>query len=331
MNIPLVSVVMAAYNEERYIHEAIESVLKQTYLNFEFIIINDGSTDKTEDIILSYQDNRIKYIKNEQNIELIASLNKGLLLASGKYIARMDADDICFYDRLEKQVKFMEANPEIGISGAQLITFGNTHGKMNYPINHEDIKLHLLITSCFGNNVVIFRQNIFKQFNLLFPKGYLHAEDYKCWTNWIMHTNTENLDEPLVKYRSHNESVSIQNRTTQRLTRNRIRAEYLSIIFEITPDSRLARDFTGNITLERVLATKEILKINFEKNIFPPDKFEQIVLKLWYLDCLEKAETDLFAFVKFVLIFKLSKTIMLKNIFNIFKHYFKIKFRKNIA
>ena len=97
---------MAVYNGEKYLCEAIESMLNQTYTNFEFLIINDGSTDTTEEIILSYKDERIRYIKNEQNLKLIASLNKGLVLANGKYIARMDADDISMLERLEKQVDF---------------------------------------------------------------------------------------------------------------------------------------------------------------------------------------------------------------------------------
>ena len=110
MSKPLVSVLMAVYNGEKYLLEAIESILNQTYTNFEFLIINDGSTDSTEEIILSYSDQRIRYIKNEQNLKLIASLNKGLDLAKGKYIARMDADDISLPDRLEKQVNFLERN-----------------------------------------------------------------------------------------------------------------------------------------------------------------------------------------------------------------------------
>src|SRR4051812_25511698 len=100
MSNPVVSVVMAAYNEEKYIRDAIESILSQTYTSFEFIIINDGSTDQTEKIILSYSDPRIRYLKNSENLKLIASLNKGLKVAKGKYIARMDADDISISTRL---------------------------------------------------------------------------------------------------------------------------------------------------------------------------------------------------------------------------------------
>src|SRR5688572_2119038 len=105
---PKVSVILPVYNGEKYLREAIESILCQTYEDFEFIIINDGSTDKSEEIILSYKDGRIVYSKNEFNKGLIYSLNKSIELASGELIARMDADDIAFPDRLQKQVDYFE-------------------------------------------------------------------------------------------------------------------------------------------------------------------------------------------------------------------------------
>lgn len=321
---------MAAFNEEKFIGEAIDSVLKQTYSNLEFIIINDGSTDKTEDIILSYKDSRIVYKKNLTNLKLIKSLNIGLSTAKGKYIARMDADDICYLDRIEKQVEFMETNPEIGISGAQLTTFGSSNGLMQYPLNHEEIKLHLIITSCFGNNVVIFRKEILDQFKLFFPEGYLHAEDYKSWTNWIIHTKVKNLEIPLVKYRSHNNSISWQNRKIQRLTRNRVRTEYISTIFELKKDCILAKNFTGNISKKRVNAIKKILNLNRKKKKFPEEKLKLKIIQLWYLDCLEKAETEFSVVFKFMLIFEIGNVNIkeLMKVLNIFKHYIIFKLRE---
>ena len=110
---PLVSVLIPVYNTKyRYLREAIESILNQTYGNFELLIINDASCDNAEDVILSYKDERIKYYKNETNLKLIATLNKGIELSKGKYIARLDADDYCTPDRLEKQVKYMEEHPD---------------------------------------------------------------------------------------------------------------------------------------------------------------------------------------------------------------------------
>src|SRR5690606_13489679 len=146
----LISVVLPAYNAELYIKEAIDSVLAQTFTNFELIILNDGSTDKTEEIILSYQDSRIVYVKNEHNLGLIGTLNKGMALAKGKYIARMDADDICFPERFEKQVAFLEKNKEYIICGTSAYRFyKNISDKtaFNPPLADNNIRVRLFFNS----------------------------------------------------------------------------------------------------------------------------------------------------------------------------------------
>lgn len=329
MKYPLVSIVMAAYNEEKHIHEAIESVLSQTYPNFEFIIIDDGSTDSTKSIILSYNDERIRLISNEQNLKLIDSLNKGLSLATGKYIARMDADDICLPERLEKQVAFMEANPDIGISGAQLAMFGTSEGIMKYPLTDQDIRLKLLFTSCFGNNVVIFRKDLMIRHQLFFPKGYLHAEDYKCWTEWILFTKAANIDECLVRYRTHPNSVSVKNRSVQRDTRNRIRTEYVSKLFKLEKDSPITSDFTGNISSKRASAIQSVIKKNEELKLFEPQKLKDQIYQLWYSDCLERIEHNFSIFFRFPFIFKSGIGMSFGTWLNLLKHYINLRLKKN--
>ena len=115
---------MGVFNEQNYVRESIQSMLTQTFSDFEFIIINDASTDKTEEIIWAFDDSRIKYIKNDINIGLTKTLNKGLSLAKGKYIARMDGNDIAYPTRLEKEVKTMDSNPNLhlGWTGLKYIT-----------------------------------------------------------------------------------------------------------------------------------------------------------------------------------------------------------------
>ena len=114
-NPPLISVIMPVYNGERFLRQAIDSILNQTIIDFELIIINDGSTDSSEDIILSYHDSRIKYVKNEYNLKLIKTLNKGLMLAKGKFISRMDADDIADKYLFESQIKAFQNDDSICI------------------------------------------------------------------------------------------------------------------------------------------------------------------------------------------------------------------------
>lgn len=322
---PVVSIVMAAFNEEKYIHESIESILKQTFTDFELIIVNDGSTDKTEQIIQSFSDSRIKYIKNDKNIKLIASLNKGLSHTTGKFIARMDADDICYPDRLEKQIRFMNLHPEIGISGSQLEVFGDQTGSMNYPLTHEDIQLRLLITSCFGNNVVVFRRDVLEKYNLYFPEGYLHAEDYKCWTNWIKHTQLANLNEQLVKYRSHPGSVSVKNRNAQRETRDRIRKEYLTELFELKSMEHIASGFFGKLSANRIHAAKFILDRNKALNKVQEEKLIITINDLWYSDALERIESKLSVFFTFPYVFKLRRAGNFKRWINLLKHYIIIR------
>jgi glycosyltransferase involved in cell wall biosynthesis len=142
---PYVTVLMPVYNTEMYLKEAIDSILNQTFRDFEFIVINDGSTDSTSDIIESYSDPRIIYLQNEKNLGVATSLNKGLSIAKGTYIARMDGDDVSRCDRLEKQVAFMDANPEIGVCGTWLETIGDRNEVWSPPRNHDQIIVGMLL------------------------------------------------------------------------------------------------------------------------------------------------------------------------------------------
>ncbi|HAS7841575.1 TPA: glycosyltransferase family 2 protein, partial [Vibrio cholerae] len=143
MSSPKISVVMSVYNGEKYLGEAIDSILKQTFSDFEFIIINDGSTDKTLEIIKSYmkKDDRIVLVSRE-NKGLIVSLNEGLDLAKGQYIARMDADDISIKSRFEKQIEFLDSNPDIGVCGTWVEVFGENikSKKWKMPTQDPDLK-----------------------------------------------------------------------------------------------------------------------------------------------------------------------------------------------
>jgi glycosyltransferase involved in cell wall biosynthesis len=119
---PLVSIVIPVYNGEKYLADSLDSVLCQTYQNWELIIINDGSTDSTEQLILNYQDKRIKYLRNDDNKGIIFSLNRGLRESKGVYIARLDADDIALPFRIEKQVEFLSENPDYVMCGSYFQT-----------------------------------------------------------------------------------------------------------------------------------------------------------------------------------------------------------------
>lgn len=213
---PLVTVLMPVYNGEKYLAEAIDSVLNQTYTHFEFLIINDGSTDGTEDIILSYADPRIVYVKNEQNIKLIATLNKGLKLAKGKYIARMDADDISLPQRLEKQIAFLENNPNVGLGGSYLKTLGAANDQViEYKTSSDEIKFRLFFDTHFPHPAAVLRKDVLERFGLEYEAEYIHVEDYVLWNRMAEHTDLAILPEVLVLKREHENQISLVHYQTQ--------------------------------------------------------------------------------------------------------------------
>jgi len=206
---PLISVVLSVYNAEKYLSEAIESILNQSYGNFEFIIINDGSTDRSLEIIKSYEDVRIILISRE-NRGLAASLNEGIIKATGKYIARMDADDISFPERFEKQITFMEDNHEIGICGTAVIMFGEHINNSLWRLarNDQAIRTELLFSSSLAHPTVMIRRALLIENELFYNEKFIHAEDIELWTRLEKYTKFANLKSPLLKYRVAENSIS---------------------------------------------------------------------------------------------------------------------------
>lgn len=214
----LVSVILPAYNASNYIREAIESILNQTYNNFELIIINDGSTDNTVQIIGTYKDSRIKLINNGENKGLIYSLNRGVELASGEYIARMDADDISLPHRFEKQIEVMNQNSEIAVCGTYINYFGGSNGRFSRcqpKLQDEEIKKSLLIRSAFAHPTVMMRATILKKNGLKYDEKFRSCEDYKLWIDMATYGSFINIPIPLLKYRVSNSQISTQHRNEQ--------------------------------------------------------------------------------------------------------------------
>ncbi len=207
----LISVILPVYNGEKYLKEAIESILNQTYKDFEFIIINDGSTDKSLDIIEKYkkEDERIIVISRE-NKGLIATLNEGIEKAKGKYIARMDQDDISLPNRFEEQLKFLEKNPEIGVCGTWVEVFGENRNPILWkmPIKDEELRPRLLFSVTFAHPSVMMRKGLINQYNLRYNEKYINAEDYKFWLDFSKYTKFGNIPKKLFLYRYHETSVS---------------------------------------------------------------------------------------------------------------------------
>lgn len=205
MTAPSVSVVMPAYNAEKYLREAIDSILAQTYTDFELIIINDGSTDATKEIIQSYTDPRIVYIENEVNSGICVTLNKGLDAARGKYIARMDSDDIALPNRLETQVRYMDSNPGLGASGSDIEVFGEGIEPHVFTQLHspEECLAGLIFNSCFAHPTVIIRKSVLDKHNLRYKDEFRGLEDYELWWQIGKYSGLNNIAHPLLRYRHH--------------------------------------------------------------------------------------------------------------------------------
>ena len=239
---PKISVVMPVYNtDEEYLREAIESILNQTFTDFEFIIINDGSTNNAENVILSYKDSRILYLKNQENLGLIKTLNYGFDLVKGKYIARMDSDDISLPTRFEKQVEFFDKNPDIGILGTWFNCIPKNRIVETFP-NDKDIKEYLLVNSnIIGHPTVMIRKSIVEIFEVKYDENHPYVEDYALWLSLIDKVKFANIPEILLDYRIHKNSVCQTKEIEQNLNVQKImviaQGKYFGINNKIVLDS----------------------------------------------------------------------------------------------
>lgn len=209
---PDISVIMSVYNGEEYLREAIDSVRKQTFENWELVIINDCSTDSTGEILAAFslEDERIKVHQNEVNLKLPKSLNKAISLCSGKYIARMDADDICLPDRFEKQFKFMEKNPDVALSSCRFLTVKNgvyASGGAGGRCDCEALKAMLLVTNPILHPGVIAKAAVMKK--LKYDTSLTCTEDLELWTRMVMEAQKiQILPEYLLIYRLHDKQIT---------------------------------------------------------------------------------------------------------------------------
>ena len=229
---PEISLIMSVYNGEDYLSEAIDSVLNQSFSDWELVVINDCSTDSTGEILSRYesQDTRIKVYTNEVNLRLPSSLNKALTIAKGKYIARMDADDVCMPERLKKQYEFMEKNPDIALSSCRFMTLKNgvvSSGGCGGKNDADSIKALLLVTNPILHPGIIAKAEIIKE--LGYDKNFTCTEDMELWTRFVMAGHrVEILPEYLMIYRLHDKQITETTLEKQRKEVVSVQRNYLS-------------------------------------------------------------------------------------------------------
>lgn len=208
-----VTVLMPAYNVGKYIRESIDSVLKQTYRDFELLVVDDCSTDNTAEVVKRFDDPKIKYVKNEKNLGLADNLNRGLELIETEYVARMDGDDIANPMWLEREIGLLETHPEIGICSGGFRFFGTRDGEVIYPEHPEDAQANML----FGCTVIVpvFRRSILIDNDLHYKSEAFPAEDYRLWAECIRVTKLYTIQDVLFQYRMHESQICTEKHEIQ--------------------------------------------------------------------------------------------------------------------
>ena len=240
-NVPSITVLMPVYNGSRYLAAAIDSILSQTYTDFEFLIIDDASGDGSCNIIKSYNDTRIRLIVNKKNLGQTRSLNKGIQLAKGEFIARIDQDDISFNNRLELQISFMKDNPSIILLGTAFQTI-DEHGTLltHYypPTTHKEI-INSFTSYCpIAHSSVIFQR--LPVYNLGgYPENYVFSQDFALWQKLSVQYQEANLPIELVQIRKHSGQTGLSHGSKQILIKEKISINKEALIHpDITPKAK---------------------------------------------------------------------------------------------
>lgn len=205
---PKVSVLMPVYKtNEKYLSEAILSILNQTFTDFEFLILDDCPEDSREDVVRLYDDKRIKYFKNETNLGITKSRNKLIDMAKGEYLAIFDHDDISLPERLKKQVEYLDSHLDVGVVGCKIKTLIRQKVSKN-PTNDVDIKLALMRICAVSHSAAMIRKSVLIKNKICYEEEFSPSEDYALWCRLIPFTKFHNLDEVLFHYRDHNENTT---------------------------------------------------------------------------------------------------------------------------
>lgn len=285
-----VTILMGVYNGEKYLQPSMESMLAQSFSDFEFLIINDGSTDRSKEIIQGYTDSRIRYIENEQNLGLSATLNKGIELADGEYIARMDCDDISLPQRLEKQVAFLDQHPEVGIVGTWAQVLGS-ETVYKYPEKHQLLITKLLDNSMLCHPAVMMNKKLLNAHRLRYDTNYKYSQDYDLWARAQYCFELANIGEVLLHYREH---AMQMKQTFSNFTKSEPNNTRLMLIQKFAnidaSDPRLlyyrqVLDGSYQFNKDSFKNLNEFLHFletkNEDSQIYDLEYFQQIVLNIW--------------------------------------------------
>lgn len=292
---------MPVHNGERFVGEAVASVLGQTYRDFELLVVDDASTDSSARIVESFRDPRVRLVTGKGRLRFAGALNLGLELARGQYIARMDADDICRPERLAVQVGYLESHPEVGMCGTWVRTFGAGRRMVHrFPVGRDVIRAYALFDNPFSHPTVVVRRELMERHSLRFVDGYYPSEDFEIWTRAIRHFPGENIGRVLVDYRVHPASMSVADWTEMDAQALRIVTRELQN-FGLWPTegearfhrsigrgrSRRCRRLQELEQAERWLL--HIEEVNDHSRALEPRDLHRVVSLVWYRVCFNSA------------------------------------------
>jgi glycosyltransferase involved in cell wall biosynthesis len=285
---PRITVLLPVYNCELYVQTAVESILNQTFTDFELLIVDDASTDATVSILKKFDDSRIQLIQKPVNSGYANSLNYGLQIAKGEYIARMDGDDISYPERFAKQIAYLDVHPEVVACGTTYKIMGNNK-RIMLPENHEAIKIGLLWGNCISHPSVMIRKKVLDDFSIIYDTSKEPAEDYDLWVRLLSIGKLYNLQEVLMEYRLYGNQVSRKRAEEQK--KNDVLAkfkmlQYLAVEWDIHEHDFLERNFrkTNAIDFKDLKVFKQIQHKLAEANafnvFFEPKGFNQYLVDL---------------------------------------------------
>lgn len=288
---PKVSVLICVYNGEAFLAEAIQSALDQTFQDYEILVIDNASTDRSVEVARTFTDPRIRIFQNESNIGHAGSLNVGLAEARGEYAAILDADDACLPTRFERQTAFLDANPQYLFCGSWSKTFGAWDLERRYPTDYESLRASLLFECPIVTPAVMLRREMVRDAGMAFDPDFSHAFDYRFWVEASRRFPIANLGEFLLRYRLHPGQVSNQQRDRMKAG---TRMGLAPLLRELVPDIsdadielHLDVFFMESIEsvedLDRLRAHfGKIYEANRKQNRYVQAEFLKILKKKWF-------------------------------------------------
>jgi len=289
-----VSVIMATYNTEiPMLREAVDSILNQTFTNFEFLIIDDGSIDESVSYLKTLTDPRIRLIRNSENLGITKSLNIGLREARGRYIARMDADDVSLPERLQKEFDFMESHPDVIVCGSRIGTIDETGRVLSIspqrPHDMEDYRVRMLFQNPGPiHPTAFFNNEMLQDNNITYNEELIHAQDYGMWETVCHYGTVYTLDDVLLYRRKHDGQISSARRGVQikcdKITLKKILTELLGEVTDEEVDFHYTYSggyFSDVVMNDDVAAWYDrLLQANKEKHIYNQQKLEKRILTI---------------------------------------------------